>query len=101
MVVEHDEDTIRAADYLVDVGPYAGIHGGEIVAAGTVKDLMAEPRSLTGQYLSGQRRIPVPAVRRPGSGKSLKVFGCRENNLRDVDVEILGMSHVLRGFCLS
>ena len=88
VVVEHDEDTIRAADYLVDVGPYAGIHGGEIVAVGSVEDLIAEPRSLTGQYLSGARRIAVPDTRRPGSGKFLRVYGCRENNLRDVDVEI-------------
>ncbi|MCI8526625.1 MAG: excinuclease ABC subunit UvrA [Oscillospiraceae bacterium] len=88
VVVEHDEDTIRAADYLVDVGPYAGIHGGEIVACGTVDDLTAAPRSLTGQYLSGARRIEVPAQRRAGSGEVLRVLGCRENNLRDVDVEI-------------
>ena len=88
VVVEHDEDTIRAADYLVDVGPYAGIHGGEIVATGSVADLEAEPRSLTGQYLSGVRKIQVPASRRPGSGEFLRVYGCRENNLRDIDVEI-------------
>ena len=88
VVVEHDEDTIRAADYLVDVGPYAGIHGGEIVAVGTVDDLIAEPRSLTGQYLSGARKIEVPQSRRPGSGQILKVCGCQENNLRNIDVEI-------------
>ena len=88
VVVEHDEDTIRAADYLVDVGPYAGIHGGEIVATGSVTDLEAEPRSLTGQYLAGVRKIQVPASRRPGSGEFLRVYGCRENNLRDIDVEI-------------
>ena len=88
IVVEHDEDTMRAADYIVDVGPGAGIHGGEIVAAGTLAQIMAEPRSITGQYLSGVKRIPVPARRRPGSGKTLRVFGCRENNLQGIDVEI-------------
>ena len=88
LVVEHDEDTIRAADYIVDVGPGAGIHGGEIVAAGTLKDIMAEPRSLTGQYLSGVRSIPVPAERRPGNGNFLKVFGCRENNLKNIDISL-------------
>ena len=88
IVVEHDEDTIRAADYVVDVGPGAGIHGGEIVAQGSIADLEAEPRSITGQYLSGRRSIPVPAVRRPGSGKTLRVFGCRENNLQAIDVSI-------------
>jgi GH25 family lysozyme M1 (1,4-beta-N-acetylmuramidase) len=84
--VEHDEDTMRAADYIVDVGPGAGIHGGEIVAQGSIAEIEAEPRSITGQYLSGQRSIPVPARRRPGSGKELKVCGCRENNLQGIDV---------------
>ena len=88
IVVEHDEDTMRAADYIVDVGPGAGIHGGEIVAQGSIEDLMAEPRSYTGQYLSGKRQIAVPSVRRPGSGKMLKVFGCLENNLQNIDVSI-------------
>ncbi|MDD7772777.1 MAG: excinuclease ABC subunit UvrA [Firmicutes bacterium] len=88
IVVEHDEDTMRAADYIVDVGPGAGIHGGEIVAAGSLQDIMDEPRSITGQYLSGKRSIPVPDRRRPGSGKFLKVFGCRENNLQNIDVSI-------------
>ena len=88
MVVEHDEDTIRAADYIVDVGPYAGIHGGEIVATGSVEDLMNEPRSLTGQYLSGVRKIEVPKERRPGNGQFLRVTGCRENNLQNVTAEI-------------
>ena len=88
IVVEHDEDTIRSADYLVDVGPGAGIHGGEIVAQGSIADLEAEPRSITGQYLSGRRSIPVPAQRRPGSGKTLRVCGCRENNLQNIDVTI-------------
>ena len=88
IVVEHDEDTMRAADYIVDVGPGAGIHGGEIVAQGTIADLEAEPRSVTGQYLSGKKSIPVPRERRPGSGKTLRVFGCRENNLQNIDVSI-------------
>ncbi len=88
IVVEHDEDTMRAADYLVDVGPGAGIHGGEIVAAGSVEDIMAQPRSITGQYLSGKRKIDVPASRRKGNGKVLSVFGCQENNLQNIDVSI-------------
>ena len=88
VVVEHDEDTMRAADFNVDVGPGAGIHGGEIVAAGTLEDIMACPRSLTGQYLSGVKKIPVPACRRAGSGNFLTVRGARENNLQNVDVSI-------------
>ena len=88
VVVEHDEDTMRAADFIVDVGPGAGIHGGEIVAAGTLEDSMACPRSLTGQYLSGVKKIPVPACRRAGSGNFLTVRGARENNLQNVDVSI-------------
>ena len=88
IVVEHDEDTMRAADYIVDVGPGAGIHGGEIVAQGSLQDIMNTPESLTGQYLSGKRRIPVPAVRRAGNGKHLRVCGCCENNLNNIDVEI-------------
>ena len=86
LVVEHDEDTMRAADYLVDIGPKAGVHGGEVIAAGSVEDVMAEPRSITGQYLSGARKIPVPARRRPGNGHSLTVRGAAENNLQDLDV---------------
>ena len=88
LVVEHDEDTMRAADYIVDVGPGAGVHGGEIVAAGSVQDIMNCPRSVTGQYLSGAKKIPVPAERRKGNGKSLIVRGAAENNLRHIDVEI-------------
>ena len=86
LVVEHDEDTMRAADYLVDIGPKAGVHGGEVIAAGSVEDVMAEPRSITGQYLSGARKIPVPARRRPGNGHALTVRGAAENNLQDLDV---------------
>ena len=86
LVVEHDEDTMRAADYLIDIGPKAGVHGGEVIAAGSVADIMAEPRSITGQYLSGAKRIPVPARRRRGNGHVLTVRGAAENNLRDLDV---------------
>ena len=88
IVVEHDEDTMRAADYIVDVGPGAGSHGGEIVAAGTMEDIIREERSLTGQYLSGVKKIPVPASRRAGNGKHLSVQGATENNLKNVDVQI-------------
>mgnify|MGYP000915542794 FL=1 len=87
IVVEHDEDTMRAADYIVDVGPGAGIHGGEIVAAGTVDDIINCERSITGQYLSGRRFIPVPEKRRAGNGKVLTVHGAKENNLKNIDVE--------------
>ena len=98
LVVEHDEDTMRAADYLIDIGPGAGIHGGEVVAAGTPEEVMANPNSLTGQYLSGKKRIPVPETRRPGNGKSLKVIGAAENNLRHIDVEFpLGTFTVVTG----
>ena len=88
IVVEHDEDTMRAADYLVDVGPGAGSHGGEIVAAGTLEDIIACERSVTGQYLSGAKKIPVPSSRRAGNGKFLTIRGAKENNLKDVDVRI-------------
>ncbi len=88
IVVEHDEDTMRAADFVVDVGPGAGCHGGEIVAAGTLEDIIANPDSITGQYLSGIKKIPVPAKRRTGNGAQLKVSGAAENNLKNVDVQI-------------
>ena len=88
IVVEHDEDTMRAADYIIDVGPGAGVHGGRIIAAGTPEEVSANPASLTGQYLSGRRSIAVPERRRPGSGKVLTIRGASENNLRDVDVSI-------------
>ena len=88
LVVEHDEDTIRAADYIVDIGPAAGIHGGEVVAAGTLDDILACPRSVTGQYLSGAKKIPVPAARRSGNGKLLTVRGAAENNLKNIDVSV-------------
>ena len=88
IVVEHDEDTMRAADFLVDVGPGAGSRGGEIVAAGSLEEIVACPRSITGQYLSGVKKIPVPATRRSGTGNVLAVRGACENNLKNVDVEI-------------
>ena len=88
IVVEHDEDTMRAADYIVDVGPGAGSHGGEIVATGTMEDIIACPESITGQYLSGVKKIPVPSNRRSGNGKMLSVRGATENNLKNIDVDI-------------
>ena len=98
IVVEHDEETIRAADYVVDIGPGAGVHGGEVVAAGSVADICACPRSVTGEYLSGKKKIPVPALRRKGSGRSLLIRGASENNLRHIDVEIpLGMFTCVTG----
>jgi len=88
IVVEHDEDTMRAADFVVDVGPGAGSHGGQIVAAGSLEDICATPESITGQYLSGAKEIPLPTKRRSGNGKVLAVRGATENNLKDIDVEI-------------
>lgn len=87
LVVEHDEDTMLAADYIVDVGPGAGVHGGEIVCAGSVDDILACERSVTGQYLSGRKRIPTPAEHRAGSGESLIIKGAAENNLKNLTVE--------------
>jgi len=87
IVVEHDEDTMRAADYIVDIGPGAGVHGGEVVACGIAEDIMNTPGSITGDYLAGRKKVPVPAQRRKGSGKKLIVRGASENNLRDIDVE--------------
>ncbi len=92
IVVEHDEAMMRASDYVIDLGPGAGEHGGKIVATGTVYEVMDDPASLTGQYLSGAKRIPLPEERRPGNGNSLSVSGARENNLKGIDVEFpLGM----------
>ena len=88
IVVEHDEDTMRAADYIVDVGPGAGSHGGNIVAAGTLQEILDCPESVTGQYLSGKKKIQVPETRRPGNGKFLTVRGASENNLKNVDIQI-------------
>jgi excinuclease ABC subunit A len=89
IVVEHDEDAVRTADYVVDIGPGAGVHGGEIVAEGTPQEVMANPKSLTGQYLSGAKAIPVPSKRRKGKkGQSIKVKGARGNNLKGVDATV-------------
>ncbi|MBR4097396.1 MAG: excinuclease ABC subunit UvrA [Oscillospiraceae bacterium] len=88
IVVEHDEDTMYSADYIVDIGPYAGIHGGEIVCSGTVEDIKACERSITGQYLSGKRFIPVPETRRTGNGLTLDIIGAQEHNLKNIDVSV-------------
>lgn len=98
LVVEHDEDTIRTADYLLDIGPGAGIHGGKVVAAGTPDEVAHNPASVTGQYLLGKKAIPTPKKRRTGNGKSLTVYGARENNLQNVTVDIpLGKMVVVSG----
>ena len=86
IVVEHDEDTMRSADYIVDIGPKAGVHGGEVVACGSVDDIINEPRSITGDYLSGRRKIEVPEFRKEPDGRFLTVIGAKQNNLKDVDV---------------
>jgi excinuclease ABC subunit A len=88
VVVEHDEETIRNADHLIEMGPGAGFHGGEVVAQGTLEEFCKNPRSLTGQYLSGERSIPLPSRRRSGNGKKLKISGARGNNLKNLDVSI-------------
>ena len=88
IVVEHDEDTMRAADYIVDIGPKAGVHGGEVVACGSVQDIMNTPASITGDYLAGRRKIEVPPVRVPPSDRWFEVDGCRQNNLKGIDVRL-------------
>ena len=88
IVVEHDEDTMRAADFVVDVGPGAGSHGGQIVASGSLEEICANPESITGQYLSGVKQIPVPTKRRSGNGHTLSIRGATENNLKELDVDI-------------
>ncbi|MBQ7323324.1 MAG: excinuclease ABC subunit UvrA [Clostridia bacterium] len=88
IVVEHDEDTMRAADYIVDIGPKAGVHGGEVVACGTQEEIMAEPRSITGDYLAGRRKIEVPLVRKTPNEQWLKLYGCAQNNLKNIDVKV-------------
>jgi excinuclease ABC subunit A len=88
IVVEHDEETIRTADWIIDIGPGAGEHGGYIVVAGHLDDIIRAPDSLTGQYLSGQRSVPLPPTRRPGNGKCVTIVGARENNLKNIDVQI-------------
>lgn len=98
IVVEHDEDTMRASDYIIDIGPGAGIHGGNVVAAGTPEEVMANPDSITGQYLSGKMKIEIPAKRRKGNGKKLEVMGACENNLKNVNVKFpLGSFIVVTG----
>ncbi len=98
IVVEHDEDTMRAADYIVDIGPGAGVHGGEVVCAGTCQEIEACDCSITGQYLSGRKKIPVPAQRRRGNGKFLEVLGAKENNLQNISVKFpLGTFCVVTG----
>lgn len=98
IVVEHDEDTMMAADYLVDIGPKAGVHGGELVFAGTPKEILDCERSITGQYLSGKKFIPVPRERRKGNGLKLSIIGAYENNLRDIDVDFpLGVMTCVTG----
>ncbi len=98
IVVEHDEDTMRAADYIVDIGPGAGVHGGEVVASGTLEEILACERSITGQYLSGKKQIPVPRERRKGNGKYLRIRDASENNLKHVDVDIpLGVMTCVTG----
>ena len=87
IVVEHDEETMRAADHVIDIGPGAGVNGGTVVAAGTIEDLCACPESVTGQYLSGKKSIPIPETRRKGNGHSLLIHGAAENNLKNIDVE--------------
>ncbi len=88
IVVEHDEETMESADYLIDIGPGAGIHGGQVVSAGTPQEVMNDPSSITGAYLSGRLRIPVPKTRRSGNGKMLCIKGAKQNNLKNIDVEI-------------
>ena len=88
IVVEHDEDTMEAADYIVDIGPYAGVKGGDIVAQGSIEDIKNEPKSLTGQYLSGKRKIEVPKERRPGNGEFLEIKNAHKNNLKNIDLDI-------------
>lgn len=98
LVVEHDEDTIRSADYLLDIGPGAGVHGGEVCAVGTPDEVAKNPHSITGKYLSGALKIDIPKKRRPGNGQVLKIIGAREHNLKNIDVTIpLGLLTVISG----
>lgn len=98
IVVEHDEDTMRAADYIVDVGPGAGEHGGEVVGAGTISDIIKSKRSITGQYLSGKKKIEVPKSRRKGNGNYITIKGAEENNLKNIDVEFpIGVFNCITG----
>lgn len=97
-MVEHDDETMRQADYLVDMGPGAGSYGGEVMAAGTPEEVEQNPNSLTGQYLSGKKFVPVPLKRRKGNGKKITVKGAQENNLKDITVNFpLGKLDVVTG----
>ena len=82
IVVEHDEDTIRSADYIVDIGVYAGVNGGKVIAQGTLEDIKSSKKSLTGQYLSGERTIPIPKTRRIGNGNYIEILNAHKNNLK-------------------
>ncbi len=98
IVVEHDEDTMRSADYIVDIGPYAGVHGGEVVACGSVEDIIKEPRSITGDYLAGRRKIEVPEQRVSPDGRWIEIHGAKQNNLKNIDVKIpVGLTTVVTG----
>ncbi len=98
LVVEHDDETIRAADWIIDLGPGAGEHGGEIISAGTVQHILEDKNSITGAYLSGRKQIPIPETRRKGSGKELVIRGARANNLKNIDVHIpLGVLTCITG----
>jgi excinuclease ABC subunit A len=98
LVVEHDDETIRAADWIIDLGPGAGEHGGEIIAAGTVQQILEDENSITGAYMSGRKRIPIPSSRRKGNGKELVIYGARANNLKNIDVHIpLGLLTCITG----
>ena len=98
IVVEHDEETMMKADYIVDIGPGSGIHGGAVVVAGTPKEVMAHPTSITGKYLSGKEKVPVPKTRRKGTGEELVIVGAKGNNLKNIDVKIkLGVMNVITG----
>ncbi len=98
IVVEHDEDTMRAADQIIDIGPGAGVHGGEVIGQGTIEDIINSPRSITGKYLSGEEKIEVPKKRRKGNGKFIEIIGAQENNLKKIDVKIpLGVFNCVTG----
>ena len=98
LVVEHDEETLYAADHIIDIGPGAGMHGGKIICAGTIDDIKACENSVTGLYLSGKKKIPVPEKRRTGNGKALNIYGAAENNLKHIDIKIpLGVFTCITG----